>query len=283
MKSKKIDAFVVGFCILCLSFVPVLYAQESEDQAGLPEVVYQDTTGKFEVSVYYARWTLSPIINSFKQDIVDSLGEEIREAITAQAPVPVVPTSYEEQFNISSYGPNYGIEVRYYPKGRSGSFSLGFSLDKVTMRLSADDGFVRQNYLGGAFAEAEGNGEIVLKPLFTTLSFRWDFKPAWIVSPYFVTGLGVAALDKENVDKHYLNYEYSGEFRWTSYTQEVTGSETKSLQELEEEGDTNIPNVLPLLWLGLGVRASITRNLVVKGEVNFWNGFVFRVGVGGRF
>ena len=96
-------------------------------------------------------------------------------------------------------------------------------------------------------------------------------------------GLGVAALNMENVDKNYVNYEYDGEFRWTSFTQQVNGSETKSLQQLEEEGDTNIPNIMPLLWLGLGVRANITPNLVIKGEANFWDGFVFRLGIAGRF
>jgi hypothetical protein len=288
MKSKTIKSFLVGCCVLGLSLVPAVYAQDSEGQVESPEVVYKDTSGKFEVSVYYGRWTLSPIISALESEITEELGKEIRDSITAQAPVPVTPTTYEEQFNISSGGPNYGIEVRFYPQGRSGAFSLGFSLDKVTMRVSADEGYIRQNYEEGigdekAYAEAEGTGEIVLKPLFTTLSFRWDFKPEWIVSPYYVMGLGVAALDRENVDKHYVNYEYSGEFRWMSYTQQVSGSETKSLQDLEEEGDTNIPNLLPVLWLGLGVRANVTPNLVVKGEVNFWDGFVFRAGVGGRF
>ena len=36
-------------------------------------------------------------------------------------------------------------------------------------------------------------------------------------------------------------------------------------------------------WLGLGVRANITPNLVIKGEANFWDGFVFRLGIAGRF
>ncbi len=283
MNSNKIKAFFVGLLVLGLSVFPCLYAQETEEQTELPEVVIKDTTGKFEVGVYYGRWTLSPIISSFEQDIVEALGEEIRDAITAQAPVPVVPTTYEETFNISSGGPNYGIEVRFYPQGRSGSFSFGFSLDKVTMRVAADEGYVRQDYLGGAYAEAEGTGEIVFKPLFTTLSFRWDFMPAWRVTPYYVMGLGVAALDMENVDKNYASYEYDGEFRWTSFTQQVSGAETKSLQQLEEEGDTNIPNIIPLLWLGLGIRANITPNLVIKGEANFWDGFVLRLGIAGRF
>ena len=283
MNSKKIKAFFVGTLVLGLSMFPYLYAQEAEQQTELPEVVVKDTTGKFEVSVYYAHWTLSPIISSFEQDIIEALGEEIRDAITAQAPVPVVPTSFEEDFKISSGGPNYGIEVRFYPQGRSGSFSLGFSLDKVTMRVAADEGHVRQNYLGGAYADANGMGEIILKPLFTTLSFRWDFVPAWRISPYYVMGVGVAAIAMDNVDKYNVNYEYEGEFRWSSFTQQVSGADVKSLQQLEEEGDTNIPNVLPLLWLGLGVRANITPNLVLKGEANFWNGFVFRFGIGGRF
>ena len=135
MKTNKIKALCVGLMVLGMSVSPCLYAQETEVQTELPEVVIKDTTGKFEIGVYYGHWTLSPIISSFEQDIVEALGEEIRDAITAQAPVPVVPTTYEETFNISSGGPNYGIEVRFYPQGRSGSFSFGFSLDKVTMRV----------------------------------------------------------------------------------------------------------------------------------------------------
>ena len=158
MNSNKIKALCVGLMVLGMSVSPCLYAQETEEQTELPEVVIKDTTGKFEIGVYYGHWTLSPIISSFEQDIVEALGEEIRDAITAQAPVPVVPTTYEETFNISSGGPNYGIEVRFYPQGRSGSFSFGFSLDKVTMRVSADEGYVRQDYLGWGICRGDGTG-----------------------------------------------------------------------------------------------------------------------------
>ena len=87
MNSKKIKAFCVGLIALGISVFPCLYAQETEEQTELPEVVIKDTTGKFEVGVYYGHWTLSPIISSFEQDIVEALGQE-RDALRIKRPSP---------------------------------------------------------------------------------------------------------------------------------------------------------------------------------------------------
>lgn len=261
-------------------------ASASQDpQVEIPEVRVYDDSGKFEIGIYYGRWTVNPIIGALEDPLTEGLGEEIRDAITNELRglgYPVVPGGYEEEFTFDSGGPNYGIEFRYYPRGRSGSFSLGLAIEKVTMRIEAE-GNVRQDYQENTTAQADGTGEIELRPLFTILNFRWDFGPTWRVTPYYVMGLGVAALNMDDIDKNYVSYEYSGSYSGFGQSESVEGGDTLTLQDAEDEGSTNIPNILPLLQIGLGVRATITPNLSLKGEVNFWDGLVYRFGISGRF
>lgn len=256
------------------------YAQEVEPQAELPELLFSDESGKFEVSLHFSMWTVDVIKGAFEDKLNDELGEEIGNKVTKTVrgdynPAVVVLDS-EVDLAFDSGGYTYGLELRYYPKGKDGSFSLGLAFDKARMRLT-EQGNVRQDFQGGTFATAEGKAEIILNPWFTTLSVRWDVKPRWIVSPYFVMGLGVAALNGE------VNYDYSGEYNSTVGMEPVEGSEQKTIKEAEEDMSVNIPNVLPLLQLNIGVRAEIMRFLNLKAEAGFWDGFLLRFGISGRF
>ena len=100
------------------------------------------------------------------------------------------------------------------------------------------------------------------------------------------TGGGWAGVSEEPfiyIDKNYVSYEYNGNYNGFGQSESIEGGDTLTLQDAEDEGSTNIPNILPLLQIGLGVRATITPNLSLKGEVNFWDGLVYRFGISGRF
>ena len=254
------------------------YAQEVETQAELPELLFSDESGKFEISIHFSMWTIDVIKGAFEEKLQEELGEEIRNEVTKDVrnSYLVVASDGADDLTFDSGGYNFGLELRYYPKGRDGSFSLGLAVDKARMRIT-EQGSVRQDYQDGTFAAAEGTAEIILNPWFTTLSVRWDIKPDWIVSPYFVMGLGVAALNGE------VSYDYSGEYSYAAGVEPVEGSEQMTIKEAEEDMSVNIPNVLPLLQLNFGVRAEIMRFLSLKVEAGFWDGFLLRLGVSGRF
>lgn len=270
-----------------------LLGQQADQDLEISSVAVIDDSGKFEIGLYYGRWTLNPLISQFEDDLAEQLGDRIREEINDELmnlnPF-LVPTTYVDQFTFDSSGPNYGLELRFYPQGRLGAFSLGLSLDKVTMRIYGE-GSTLQNYDDGSYAEASGTGEIILRPLFTTLSFRWDFVPRWRVTPYYSMGVGLASLGKvkqsgDTVDydrTDHVTWEYQGSYNWVGPDYDISGGDTITLKEAEEEGDFNIPNILPLISLNFGVRAEITPNLLVRGEIGFWDGLGYRLGISGRF
>lgn len=270
------------FCVVLIFFLLLSagYAQQVEPKAELPELLLSDESGKFEISVHFSMWTIDVIKGAFESRLEEELGDEIRNEITkivkSDYNPGVVESNGEDDLTFDSGGHNYGLELRYYPKGRDGSFSLGLSIDKAKMRLT-DQGNVRQSYQDGTYAVAEGKGEITLNPLFTTLNVRWDIIPDWFVTPFCVVGLGVAAMRGE------VKYDASGSYNSTLGTYDVEVSEQKMIKEAEEDMSENIPNILPLLQLNIGARAQITDYLNLKVEVGFWDGFILRFGVSGRF
>jgi len=270
-----------------------LLGQQEDQDPEISSVAVIDDSGKFEIGIYLGRWTLNPIISQFEEDLSEQLGEQIREEINDEllSLNPFLrPTTFTDDFSFDSSGPNYGLEFRFYPQGRLGACSRGRSLDKVSMRIYGEGATV-QNYDDGTYAEASGTGEIILRPLFTTLSFRWDFMPRWRVSPYYSMGIGLAAIGKvkesgDTIDydkSDGLNWEYAGTYNWIGPDYSLSGSGRMTLKEAEEEGEFNIPNILPLVTLNLGARLEITPNLLLRGEIGFWDGLGYRLGISGRF
>jgi len=286
MRQMSLGKAVI-FCIPLTFFLLVqgVYSLQTEQGTEVPLIFDDGISGKIEIAVYYGRWGLNLFKGLFEDDLISEISDEIQEEIISDmrgireaysGPIPI-PTNFDQTFVFDSGGPNYGLEIRFYPQGREGAFSLGFSLDKTKIRLTVQ-GDVRQDFDDGSYAEVkDALGEVTLNPLFTLLNFRWDFKPKWMVTPYFVFGVGVAALNGE------VRYDYVGSYRWQVFEQQIGESETKTMNEAEEDFDTNLPNIVPLLQMNLGVRAEIIPHLHLRAEVGIWDGFALRAGVGYRF
>jgi hypothetical protein len=280
MNWEKVLLVCVPLTLLLL--VQGVYALQAEEGTEVPLVFDEGIAGKIEIAVYYGRWSLNLFKGLFEDDLIGKISDEIQEEIISQVRgirggAYPIPTNFDQTFAFDSGGPNYGLEIRLYPQGRDGGFSLGFSFDKTKIRLTVQ-GDVRQDFSDGSSAEVkDALGEITLNPLFTNLNFRWDFRPDWRVTPYFVFGVGVAALSGE------VRYDYIGPYRWQVFEQEVGESETKPIKEAEEESDINLPNILPLLQINLGIRAEVIPHLHLRVEAGVWDGFALRAGVGYRF
>jgi hypothetical protein len=277
-----VKAAFVGVPLALLLLVQGVYALQTEQGTEVPLIFDEGIAGKIEITVYYGRWSLNLFKGLFEDDLIDEISDEIQQEIISQvrgirSDTDLIPTNFDQTFTFDSGGPNYGLELRFYPQGREGAFSLGFSLDKTKIRLTIQ-GDVRQNFNDGSYAEVkDALGEITLNPLFTTLNFRWDFKPDWMVTPYFVFGVGMASLSGE------VSYDYIGSYKWHIFEQEVGESETKTIKEAEEDSDINLPNILPLLQINLGIRAEVIPHLHLRVEAGIWDGFALRAGVGYRF
>ncbi len=297
-KMKKLQPMTNIVCCMILLFAgaqDAVYGRPFQQDSQPTAVEVTDDSGKFEIGIYYARWTLNPIISSFRDSLNEELGKQIRDDVVDRVLDKynrfLRPTDFEEDFSFDASGPNYGIEFRYYPQGRLGSFSMGLSLDKIKMRI-AGEGSVRQNFDDQTYAEADGSGEIILSPIFTSLSFRWDFMPRWRVTPYYSMGLGLAVVGKEKRSGETVDYdksdritwEYEGFYHWVTGPIKLDeGGDQLTLKEAEEEGDFNIPNIFPLIMINFGVRAEIMPYLYLRGEVGFYDGLAVRFGISGRF
>lgn len=261
----------VFFCL-----APQAHAWPNQDtQPQLPSFVPPKNPKKFEVGIHYSRWSLDLIKSLFEDELTERLGRELGEEVSANirgTHANLTRSQYEENLAFDTGGWNYGLEIRYYPQGEFGAFSLGLSFEKTRMSFTAE-GVVKQVFTNGTYAQIDALGFIELDPWSTNLSLRWDLKPSWVVSPYLVLGLGIGVLNGE------VSYEYQGVYKWAGPEQSVHDALTKTLKEAEEDLDYNLPNIFVILQTSLGLRAEILPNLSLRGEVGFWDGFVVRAGI----
>ena len=257
-----------------------VFAQQEEQEEELPRLVFDEgIAGKLEVEVHGGYWTLDIFKGLFEDDLTQSLSDEIAEAIDneiSDSGHNIVRISNEHRLVFGSSGSVYGFELRFYPGGRYASFSLGVSIEKTHMEATVE-GPVTVQFNDGSHAEMDAEGHVILNPLFTNLSFRWDIKPEWVVTPYFVLGLGIAALNGE------VSYRYNGTYYWSGGTESHEDEEKRDIKEAEEETDFNMPNILPLLQINLGVRAEVIPHLHLRAEVGIWDGLIFRAGIAYKF
>ena len=256
-----------------------VFAQQEEPKVDLPMPISDNLSGKFEIGIHYSYWSVDMIKRLFEGTITKRMGREIREEIAKQIRtnhISLGTTGYEQDLSFNSSGSNYGLEIRYYPQGKEGSFSLGLSFEKTKMHFKVG-GQVRQNFNDGTYARAESESYVELDPFSTNLSFRWDMKPDWRATPYFILGFGMAALNGE------IGYDYQGSYNWAGPQELVEDSQIKTLKEAEEDIDYNIPNIFFIFQASLGLRVEITPLLHLRAEAGFWDGFILRGGMSFRF
>jgi tetratricopeptide (TPR) repeat protein len=256
-------------------------ARKTEKQVPAPEemILEEDAVGHWEMEVHYSGWSIDTAKSLFEDDLAKKVANEIREDVTDQLNPShggnLISSAYEQNLTMDSEGSNYGLEIRYYPLGRRGAFSLGVSLEKTKIRISIQ-GPVTQSYSDGSVAAVESEGYVETNPFTTNLSFRWDFFPSWRVTPYFVFGLGFGPLGGE------ASYVYTGTYRRESAQTSVQGEEIKTFDQLREEGDIEL-DLFIVLHTAIGVKGKIFEAFFIKGEVGFWDGLILRAGVGYRF
>jgi len=250
-----------------------------QEQQVVPEIVLEEKGGRFEIGVHYSVWSIDPARSAFEDSLTDRFADEIREQLTDQLqanyPGDIYPTYYEDGLSVDSQGSNYGFEIRYYPLGRRGSMSVGFSLDRTRIKVKLE-GPVTQAYSDGSVAVVEADAYVETNPWTTTLSFRWDFLPSRRITPYFVLGLGLGPLEGTAA------YVYRGTYSRGSAQAAVSGGESKTFDMLREEEEIDLDRFI-LVHMALGVKARIYEGLMLSAEMGFWDGLILRGGLAYRF
>jgi len=252
--------------------------QEKPSAPPIP-VLEERRGGHFEVEVHFSGWSIDPAKSLFESSLTKKVTNEVRDHLTDKLRgiygSSLAPSSYTSKLSLDSQGSNYGLEIRYYPLGYRGSFSIGLAIEKTHIKVPVQ-GDVTQKYADGSEAAVKAEAYVKTSPWTTHLNFRWDFLPTWRVSPYFVFGLGVGPLAGE------AKYEYTGTYKRGSNQDPVEGGETKTFDDLREEGDIELDLFL-LLHAALGIKGEIISGLMAKAEVGFWDGLLFRAGLAFRF
>lgn len=259
------------FIILLMTLTPALSAQEN-----------------FEFGFHYSRWSINIIRGYIEEGLSEGLESTFRDDFLSelQAVHPdLSETSYNQEIEFDSSGDNFGFEVRWYPGGRTGSFSVGLSVEKTTMTISIPTLTADLELSDGTVFTADADAQYFINPLSFHLNCRWDILPTSRIHPYLTLGFGAAT--GAALDNSELSYAYSGE-RLTGIGSETYASAaTKTLAELRDEMEGGeeeffLPGFIPFIHLGLGLKAEVTESLHLLFEGGIWNGFILRGGVSFR-
>ncbi len=250
-------------------------------------------SGQWEFNVHYSLWSINlvrPLIENAVGDLLeDNLRDKFLEEIRRDFP-NARETAYSQQIQFDSSGRNYGFEVRWFPGGHSGSFSLGLAVEKTTMKIGfptiVSHMSAEAPEFPGRTGDFEGsveNASLELKPLSYHVSFRWEIIPTARIHPFVTFGVGMFMLG--DLEKGRFYAAWHGDFVVPGISSKhYEGIEDKTVKdfidESKDEGDAvNLPGVLPFLQLTLGLRGKITKNLHLLVEAGVWNGFILRGGV----
>ncbi|MFQ6038406.1 MAG: hypothetical protein ACE5LV_07300, partial [Candidatus Aminicenantales bacterium] len=143
--------------------------------------------GHFEFSFHYATWSIDILGNLIENAISDALETDLKDAIVEdiQAEHPGLQEQlYTQEVSFDSGGHNYGFELRWYPGGQNGSFSLGFSVEKTSMEVSLPEISTALELTNNASFQGAASGSFLIEPLSFHLSLRWDILPSSRVHPY---------------------------------------------------------------------------------------------------
>jgi len=247
--------------------------------------------GHFEFGFHYSKWSIDILRGMIEEGISDALETDLKDRFLEDLREDhpgLQEVSYSQEVSFDSGGDNYGFEIRWYPGGENGSFSLGFSVEKTSMRVtlpevSASLELTDLDTGKSASFSAAADGELLIKPLSFHLSFRWDIIPSSFINPYITLGFGMAG--GSALEEGTVTYSYVGDLSITGETPEkYEGGDTKSIKELkddlEEEGEGFVlPGFVPFIQLNLGLKGKINDNLHILVDAGVWNGFLIRGGI----
>jgi len=255
--------------------------------------------GKFELGAHYGSWGINILKGAIESGVGSAIRDQMIDNLKKDHP-DVVANSNQTSVNFDSGGYNFGFDLRWYPGGENGSFSLGVSVEKTKMRVSIDraSAQIQVSYTGDdGKPRAEGfngtgTGEFLIKPLSFHLSVRWDVFPTARVHPFITFGVGLSP--GSYLDDGTLTYAVQGDlFKKDGTIEHHADSGTKTLGQLkkEEEDDarakgknSDIPFwFIPFVQLNLGLKGKITDNIHLLVDAGIWDGLLIRGGIAYRF
>lgn len=248
--------------------------------------------GKVEISFHFGSWSLNILKDAIEEGLGDNLETEFKDSFqeSIQSDYPGLQALYYDQtVEFDSSGQNFGFELRWYPRGQNGSFSLGLAVERTTMEVGFPNVSAELGLSDGSVFQANASGRFLIKPLAFLMSFRWDMWPSARLHPYLTFGVGGAAMGPI-LDKGEFSFAYEGTLDVSGGGQDYySESDTKTLREfkdeIEAEGEDDfvLPGFLPFLQLHVGLKAVVSRNIHIMVDAGILNGILIRGGLAFRF
>jgi hypothetical protein len=252
--------------------------------------------GNWEFGFHYSRWSLNiikPYVeDSLNETVASDLKDKFLNDIRADYP-SLAERGYSQRAVFDSSGDNYGAEARFYPGGRNGSFSVGVSVEKTSMKVGIPEAAATLeledtiSHRTGTF-KGTAAGEFLLKPFSFHLSVRWDIFPSAGLHPYVTFGVGASTAGA--IDAATYSYSYAGTLSVPGGpSREYSASESKTLRELIDEQEAKgedfvLPvSFVPFVQLNIGLKGRLTENIYLLADAGIWDGLLFRAGLAFRF
>ncbi len=218
-------------------------------------------------------WSLNLLkgkIESFARDRVD---EVLKGKLEDEYP-QLRGADYQHSETFSSGGGSFSGGFRIYPGGKNSGFSIGVSFIRLSMDVRVDGKITVTK--SSDRAEISGGGKVVINSYGAMLSLRGLLFPSLPVTPYLSFGLGAGTLKGE------ISYEGKGTVWYQGNQEDFSQKETKTIDQLRQE-EENIPNLLPMLQLGIGIDGKVGGGLSFFVEGGILDGFYVGGGMLYRF
>ncbi len=247
----------------------------------------------WEVNFHASYWTLNLLKSLVEEKLGEVMEENLKDKILEdlRQDYPFIyERNYYQKIEFDTRGSNFGLELRWYPGGRNGFFSIGLALEKSRMKIGfplvaagLDLGF-ENSERNAVFDALVEDAYVEIKPFSYHLNFRFEIIPSGTIHPYVTIGAGIFQL--QYLEKGKVNISYSGKLKIEGGEEKNYGdSINKTIVELleESEDEVKLPKILPIIQLNAGIKAKISEIIDLFADFGIFNGFLFRGGLAFRF
>lgn len=189
--------------------------------------------------------------------------------------------AYDGPIEFDTHGYNYGVSVRFFPSGKEGSFSVGFSYQRNYFNADLNGSYSEP--IENGTVTKTGSGYVELRPHSFNLDVRWEIIPSSILHPYAGMGFGIGPQNGNIVFTTITETDKGGSITTEKVTEELTLKEAIKKIEQGRDGDYFMVGFFPIIYLSLGLRAEVFRDFYLLGELAIYNGFTARAGLAFRY
>ena len=233
--------------------------------------VFLQAKTRYSLAVSYGAWTLNPVksaLEGLSGDVLKEVAQDrIADAFSDRSLGP-----YSQNISLDAKGGGYSVQLRIFPRGDEGSFSLGFTYTRIEPEIVID-GVVRQDFTSGEYLDMNAQGKVKNKYSAFLMDLRWEFFPSSSVTPYFSIGGGFSPLKgTAKVTGEGISHLKSGDELYEA-------NEERELKEIDA-----IPiSFIPVVMMNLGLKAELTREFSLFADFGVWNGFILNAGAAFSF